>query len=617
MTTQKTIYIDWTRHAESCANKASGTFADIDSNPDRDVGYQILKGGVNLSLSALKATYLYEPNLSYIGMQHAINLGINYIQKKYRNNQPYSVVFSSCMTRTIMTTLLAFRRIPNITIYVVPFITENVNIVGKIMEYDNQNQPVDSVTLKKRIALVKDWLEKSWIQDFDDIEVIKYLGATKEIIANFIDEFNVQNYNDKIISLSESIDTNIDNYLQYKPSKFTGTDAPTHDTPTLVFISKLNDDLKTLIGLIGSKDVNRSNIDSMIKFYSDILNPEVRRGPKVDFSLLEYFEKNKFDLTANYDKFFRYVLDGNDDVQKILKHTIKDGDKLFCATHGNILKNYISEHYGKDKEIQDIIKESEPKEAILKGMSHVMNTTVFTEKVRINGSVTHSEITRSYEPEKIRTQYQNFEVLNRDVCLTQSLKGFLNYDMTKEHEDNIVKTIDNIIYDDDVLISKIYGEISPTYGDVAEKIKLRSEELMKEATSSWISYIPFRTQISKDDAVKQAKKELLSRETFDSLKHNSATYNAAFNNLLQKKLTDPNIRGLNEKRWASKGKYMSYITGSNVAADIAPDMKFILEEPTGKYISSNLGNVLKGGKSMNYYQKYVKYKNKYLRLKNK
>ena len=130
--------------------------------PNRPLGYGLdtthvesKKGICTRSASELitmaQAVAKYQPNLSFIGMQHAILLGANYVKKM--DTIKYDAVFTSASVRAIMTALVALRG-TNYTINVIPFISEALNLASWISA-DNQNQPVKSDVLKRHVAFEK------------------------------------------------------------------------------------------------------------------------------------------------------------------------------------------------------------------------------------------------------------------------------------------------------------------------------------------------------------------------------------------------------------------------------------------------------------------------------
>lgn len=188
------IRINWIRHGESCANFDVGSSKDKKGVPPTNSGYgkvanqyevdrynkqqepvivdvvdgyadypediaiehddineDIPKGFLQNLASFVKASNMYEPNLSYIGMNHAINLGTDFFSTP-QHNSPKNIYISSGLTRTITTALLALRFIPDAVIYVVPYINEIGNI-SEAARADWQNTAVKSSILKKKYCL--------------------------------------------------------------------------------------------------------------------------------------------------------------------------------------------------------------------------------------------------------------------------------------------------------------------------------------------------------------------------------------------------------------------------------------------------------------------------------
>lgn len=84
--------IHWTRHAESCANFYTGNIQDYiqDYIPDNYIYNKGREKSTKLSLkkqnrsiynliSSIKNMFLYQPNLSFIGMQQGIKFGMDFI----------------------------------------------------------------------------------------------------------------------------------------------------------------------------------------------------------------------------------------------------------------------------------------------------------------------------------------------------------------------------------------------------------------------------------------------------------------------------------------------------------------------------------------------------------
>mgnify|MGYP003325951497 CR=1 FL=1 len=151
--------------------------------------------------TGIKASFLYHPPLSFIGMQQAILLGKKYLQ----NKDNMDIYLTSASLRTIMTALLALRNTQK-TIFVCPYITEVCNPAQKINQFmpssgiqDYQNKNIDSKKLKKFVNIIKKWLNENWIYYHDDIEIIDNLIEIKnyyneqknkeEELINEIDKF--------------------------------------------------------------------------------------------------------------------------------------------------------------------------------------------------------------------------------------------------------------------------------------------------------------------------------------------------------------------------------------------------------------------------------------------
>ena len=189
MIKQQTIIIDWIRHAESCANLDSKSYLDkapTDYKDKDNIGHMERTKQTEVNTwempdsSLLKSTWKYQPNLSFIGMQQAILLGTDFINKE----PAYDVVFASPTVRAIMTAMLGFRSKPNVVIYVVPYISEHQNPMKDITG-DYQNKPVNSNILKRIISFMKDWLSRKWFYFYDDIEVINKMFRLKSGFEEF------------------------------------------------------------------------------------------------------------------------------------------------------------------------------------------------------------------------------------------------------------------------------------------------------------------------------------------------------------------------------------------------------------------------------------------------
>lgn len=373
MNPNKTLTIHWTRHAESCSNLETGYNMDKDEYPNREIGYsqidvQKTKKETNKFYDFLKSLNMYSqcsyhPNLSFIGMQQSILLG-EFVKD-------YDIICVSPMLRTIMTALLSLRG-KKCIIYVVPYIVEDTNPL--CMGNDKQNNPLGYEQLEKTVIFVKDWLEKNWIKNFDDIKLMNNILDIKKLLPN----------------KAELINT----ILKCRVNK---------DCAMLHNIKLLTKYVAT--------GHNSDKINKIINEIKLICEVEYIRGPIVDFSVLKYFETNKYDLAQSFDKFFSNV------IPYIIKaNNIQKSDlKILCVSHGNSITNYFKNKYGVSN-------------------GHPFNTETYEEVIKcsdyknildrkFNGSI--------YKPIKIRTNYENFESINGNVCAVDGLKGVVNYNGEK------------------------------------------------------------------------------------------------------------------------------------------------------------------------------------------
>lgn len=436
----KTIIIDWVRHAESCANYDQGTINDnIPKNYEKNCGYQMTspkhilqekkQSKELLGLTTYTSAFKYEPNLSFIGMQHAIMLGMNFVENQM-NILPYDMVFVSPMTRTIMTALLAFRHFPNIKIYVIPFISEHLNIASKLNN-DYQNTPVNSYDLKKRIIFIKDWLETNWLEYYDDIEVITILEYIREKIPVLkqTNQINSQQYD---IIFKEIMET-----LQCRPINYTKKNECSRKIYNDTIKKNILCNTKHVINsLISNMNIFDADIKNKINKLKELLDPNVIRGPQVDFSIIEKFENQ--DLHSNFDNFYDKIL------PLFFNNIINN--KILCVAHGSVMKEYFNKKYESFFDQNKIPK-----------IKDLANTQVLEEKIKISledETVYGLSLNPSkYLPISIRKTFQNFEYLNYDVCRTESIKGIINYYMTKNFEESYKnKNVNSKVPQDDTLL---------------------------------------------------------------------------------------------------------------------------------------------------------------------
>lgn len=433
------ITIHWARHAESCSNYDGENYQD--KNTDRPLGFNINQIGVNINqkftsikpqshqiinnntdiFTPIKAKFKYHPNLSYIGMQHAIILGRDFIRPQNLLKK-YDAVFSSATIRSIMTALLAFRGQPNTIIYVVPYINEISNFAG-IADMDYQNTPYKSEILKRQIAFIKEWLRYNWISKFDDIEIMQNLIQLRELLT--IEQKDLINIIDEILSCKNKFGT-LD-YGSIDMAKYNQC----FENNTLIHIQIICDKLS---------DTTNPDVKKIITFLKSTQSIDFITGPDVDFSILEEFERYHELQEKNNDpymihqnlrqpnmlKFYNNVLPYVY-TQNILKGT---NNKIFCVSHGSLLKTFFPKYYPIEKQIANTDNY----------IKHLQNTQVFEEKFlfrfRPKNKPPKPPIIEQisiqfnkYIPLAIRTNYENFELFNTDICRIESIKGILNYSL--------------------------------------------------------------------------------------------------------------------------------------------------------------------------------------------
>jgi len=379
------IIIDWTRHAESCANVDSNNILDVNMYPSRPIGYDQKKilffpHQVGSGSNNANNANLLEPNLSFIGIQHAILLGKNYL-----NGEFYDIILSSPMSRTIQTALFALRTHPleKNSVYVVPFINEEPHLNG----IDNQNKPLESNIIKQKSAIIKDWIQNNWIEKFDDIEIMTDLIKIKSKL----------DINSDVIAINK-----INQILTCKPNA-----GPIDNLDDAKYIMCNQSVKKTILDICDLLSTNPDpTIQTIITGFRFLTNPKNLLGPKINFTILDNFEH--LDKPVNiYDpkKFY------SDIIPTIVKKIGKNAEiKILCFTHGNFIKHIIREYHH-----------------VL--IDHPRNTQVYRETILYNPSnntINHIDFKYQYIPPLIRQQFQNFETLNMNPCDLRSLRGVLN-----------------------------------------------------------------------------------------------------------------------------------------------------------------------------------------------
>lgn len=520
------ITIDWTRHAESCSNMDAGNITDIkpnDYDANTNIGYDVITNNrsypeksINITATKAKSSWKYQPNLSFIGMQHAIALGTEYIKKE---NKRYDMVFVSPTVRTIMTAMLALRSTPNAQIFVVPFIVEKQNIASYVGS-DYQNTPVESQRLKRLVTFIKDWMEREWLRNYDDIEVITKLIDLKRILESVVyHDIDNRKRAGRIIGRIDSIlscKPNIKNIHnpQNIPDAYTIKNASTihddksreHNRNSYVecaeniirrldgitaelnpekyadFINVFSDNNKfdnnfennfdefaTHIDIDDSES-NYAKITEIYAFIKNILdNSAFFRGPPVNFTILDELEKS-IGVTSpewiNFENFYKIIL----------PHVFKNGFfakkksnyNILCVSHGAELRDYFTHKYNGEK------------------MSHMENTQIFGESIQYNpyenNTVPRTIDFRKYIPKRIRSTYKNFEILNMDVCRTESVKGVINYPLWEANTDR--KMISNYAAG----ISTLYYPVDYANPDVKFALPSKYTPVENPANQGYLSY---------------------------------------------------------------------------------------------------------------------------------
>jgi hypothetical protein len=167
----------------------------------------------------------------------------------------------------------------------------------------------------------------------------------------------------------------------------------------------LSDDEKRLRDFVQAHE----NIRGFVEKYN---NTEFKRGPTVDLSILKEYElkysgngKVEYNTTMpNLNLFY----------SEILNHpTFADKKNIIIFSHGSLIRNIIKlKNYAFFEANKDELK-------------HMMNTQIIKETTNRYNQEFNFEILKNAP--KIRSTYQDFEVLNEDVCRLESVKGYINY----------------------------------------------------------------------------------------------------------------------------------------------------------------------------------------------
>lgn len=480
------LSIYWVRHAESCSNLDMQALDDkIPKDYPKHIGYDILKDlpekyvekSYNLEyLRGLVRTVTLHPNPTFIGMQHAILLG-NY----FRNlEHPIDIVFTSPTIRTIMTALMAFRSQPNLTIYVVPFITEQINIAGT---FDATNTPLTSSQISQMIPFIKEWLHTAWINNFDDIEIIGNLISLRDCFQNSPIESTVIN---SIVSHIDSIlDCKPDHYISRKDTQICAAQTTYPECPYLSKLQTLSKllqahrmELKCEIKLIDQArpHVTLGYLVNYFKIFEDHASFKAYfEGPQVNLEILKYYESSResiyptehhHDVVPYFNKFYTEILGalregvnlGLTEPENVHQILSKSNPSICVISHGYSMRTYFHQKYG--GELEHSVRNTQVYLETADDISTYDDLAMSPSDLQTIGSYGSSHPNSSinytaYVPPDIRSTFENFEYLNDDICKVQSLRGVINYALWKKHGKEVtgdkytcdmVNTYENISY---------------------------------------------------------------------------------------------------------------------------------------------------------------------------
>jgi len=438
----KRLNIDWIRHAQSCAN--------------------IAPFKISAPQQKLKAHTIYQPNLTFFGLQQSIALGAT-----YSKDQDYDIVFASPLFRTITTALMSLRMKPNAVIYVVPYISEVQHTELNIATTDVPNRAVPSDVLKRSVLFIKEWLEHSWIKYFSDIELFQTLEEMMTIAHPNDPNRPFVHPDDKIFIDAKSI---IENQCKDSKDSKDGKDGSCQNEEKLrAIIQSLLDGLKTGLGSrqsyhqqgapIQPSTEETNKINEYISRFEQFLNKKFIRGPRVDFSIYDYFIKTKgadelYGALPSFEKFYLEVLPFVfNRAETYLPNPQKKEINMACYSHGAIIRGEMKRIYFKEHG-KDVV------------FGHVQNTEVFKEE---RESYKRGTIVRrgAYKPDdSIDSTYDSFKKIKepadpnkksmytamknvlrsyRDLCRSEGLKGMLNRTIWKNMP-RTAKTMQSLSY---------------------------------------------------------------------------------------------------------------------------------------------------------------------------
>jgi len=190
------LSIHWIRHGESCSNFLTGKIKDKPSQNIKERSlFEKLKGSILNEA-------LLEPPLSLTGILQSLKLA-NRLEKLFdkglKANQ--HIFITSPSSRSIMTALLALHKFPNVTLFVVPYISEK-RTIGSFVGLDVSNKPVEPTILRMKVDLIIKWLNNNGIFKLIQ-QIVNDVIREQNISYKTVDSLNIMtSLNDiRIISL--------------------------------------------------------------------------------------------------------------------------------------------------------------------------------------------------------------------------------------------------------------------------------------------------------------------------------------------------------------------------------------------------------------------------------
>lgn len=272
------------RHAESTANQA------------RNYNNNSIFGLIKSACTSLQ----YEPNLTFNGIQQAIDLGNDFLK-----NNEYDCYFCSCTTRTLMTSLFSLRG-KNVKIYPIQYISEFKNIMGN---FDNSNIPLTSDKLKSNELIIRNWINSNWNYYFIDSDLTKLLT---EIYDN--SNTHISSIVRNILDSKKECDNENEFYL-------------------------IVESRKQLYGTLLTELHNNFLGNKYYKLLQNLLECQL---PIIDYSIMDYIENLYGHITEpNIDFFKNYILEN-----------LSDFNKICIFTHGQFTKKFIKSYHGDTRDLE-------------------------------------------------------------------------------------------------------------------------------------------------------------------------------------------------------------------------------------------------------------------------